>query len=350
MMGKLPIRFAALDEVLRSCDFITVHTPLTPETRGLIGPAQLAICKPSLRLVNCARGGIVDESAVAAALNESRIAGAAFDVFEKEPPDEIPFRDHPNAICTPHLAASTEEAQERVAVDIADQICEYLRDGTARNAINLATLDSRTREQAAPFIGLAMKLGSLHAQLMEGNPREIVVEYGGDVPEESMAPLSVAILRGFLERQLSAPVNAVNASFVAKERGVRLREIRSADAVDYTNLITVSVESSGGTRRISGTLFGRNIPRIVRLDGYHFDALPEGHLLFVSNDDRPGIIGLVGTTMGRSGINIAYMSVGRDRSGGQAIAILNVDSEVPVGVREELARAPGITWVRTASL
>ncbi len=350
MIDKVGIGLVPLDEIFRRSDFITVHTPLTSETKHMIGAKELAICKPTVRIVNCARGGIVDEKAVAAALAAKRMGGAAFDVYEEEPPRDLPFRGHPDVICTPHLAASTEEAQERVAVEIAEQICDYLRDGVARNAVNLTTLDARTQEKAAPFLGLALKLGSLQAQLMEGHPREIAVEYGGDVPPESTGPLSVAVLRGFLGQHMTEPVNAVNASLVARERGVRLREIRSADAVDYANLITVTVESSAGSRRISGTLFGRNIPRIVRLDGYHFDALPEGHLLFVSNDDRPGIIGLVGTTMGSNGINIAYMNVGRDRSGGQAIAILNLDSEVPEPVLDDIRRSPGITWVRTAKL
>jgi D-3-phosphoglycerate dehydrogenase len=350
MMDKSKVRFVPFEELLRRSDFITVHTPLTPETRHLIGAGQVALCRRGARIVNCARGGIVDEAAVAAALREGRLGGAAFDVYEQEPPREYPFRDVPNVVCTPHLAASTEEAQERVAVDIAEQICEYLRDGVARNAVNLTTLDARTLEVARPFLALAHKLGRLQAQLLEGNPREIVVEYGGEVPAEATGPLTVAILRGFLETHLSGPVNAVNAAFIAKEQGIRLREIRSPEAVDYTNLITVTVEAVGGRWDLSGTLFGRNLARIVRLDGYHFDALPEGTLLFVSNDDRPGIIGMLGTTLGRNNINIAYMSLGRDRSGGQAIAILNVDSEVPRGVLDELRSAPGILWVKTARL
>jgi D-3-phosphoglycerate dehydrogenase len=322
MMGKIGVQFLSLDELLPRCDFITVHTPLNSETRHLVGAKELASCKPTVRIINCARGGIVDEKAVAAALAENRMGGAAFDVYEKEPPESLPFQGDPNVICTPHLAASTAEAQERVAVDIAAQICEYLRDGVARNAINLTTLDAGAREKAAPFLSLAGKLGRLHAQLMDGNPREIVVEYRGDVPDEATGALSVAVLRGFLESHVSGPVNAVNASLVAKERGVGLREIRSAEAVDYANLVTVTVEATGGQRQISGTLFGR----------------------------KPGIIGLVGSTMGRSNINIAYMNVGRDHSGGRAIAILNVDSEVPEPVLKEIRDAPGILWVRTAHL
>jgi D-3-phosphoglycerate dehydrogenase len=349
-MEQSRISFVPLDEILRRADFITVHTPLTPQTRYLIGAKQLAACKPTVRIVNCARGGIVDEKAVAEALRAGKMGGAAFDVYEQEPPKDLLFRDMPNVICTPHLAASTEEAQERVAVDIAEQICDYLRDGVARNAVNLTTLDAKTQKLADPFLVLAAKLGRLHAQLMEGNPREIVVEYGGEIPKETTGPLTVAILQGFLESHLSGPVNAVNASFIAKERGIRLREVRTPEAVDYTSLITVTVEATGGRLTISGTLFGRNLARIVRLDGYHFDALPEGTLVLVSNDDRPGIIGLLGTTLGRNDVNIAYMSVGRDRTGGRAIAILNVDSEVPKAILDEIRSAPGIVWVKTASL
>jgi len=350
LMEKSKIRYVHLEDLFRRADFITVHTPLTPQTRYLVGAKELATCKPGVRIVNCARGGIVDEKAIAEALRAGRIAGAAFDVYEQEPPKDLPFRDLPNVICTPHLAASTEEAQERVAVDIADQICDYLRDGTARNAVNLTTLDAKTQKLADPFLSLAAKMGRLHAQLMEGNPREIVVEYGGEIPQEATGPLTVAILRGFLESHLSGPVNAVNASFIAKERGIRLREIRTPEAVDYTSLITVTAEATEGKLTISGTLFGRNLARIVRLDGYHFDALPEGTLVLVGNDDRPGIIGLLGTTLGRAAINIAYMSVGRDRSGGRAIAILNVDSEVPQPILDEIRSSPGIVWVKTATL
>lgn len=350
MIEKSLVRFTPLEEVFRTSDFITVHTPLTPQTRYLVGGKEIATCKPGVRIINCARGGIVDEKAIAAALKEGRIAGAAFDVYEQEPPKDLPFKDQPNVICTPHLAASTEEAQERVAVDIADQICEYLTDGVARNAVNLTSLDEKTLRTANPFLTLAGKIGKLHAQLLSGHPREIVVEYGGEVPAEATGLLSTRILQGFIESHLSGPVNAVNAAFIAKERGIRLREIRTPEAVDYTNLITVTVESTEGSRAISGTLFGRNIARIVRLDGYHFDARPEGSLLLVSNDDRPGIIGMLGTSLGRANINIADMFVGRDRLGGRAIAILNVDSEIPKPILDELQSAPGILWVKTASL
>jgi len=350
LVEKSTVRFVPLEEVFRSSDFITVHTPLTPQTRHLIGQKELASCKPGVRIVNCARGGIVDEAAVAEALRAGKIGGAAFDVYETEPPKDLPFSGMANVICTPHLAASTEEAQERVAVDIAEQICDYLRDGVARNALNLGTLDPRVRGISQPFSALAFKLGRLHEQLMEGNPREMIIEYGGEIPEEATGLLTSAILRGFLERHLSVPVNDVNAAVVAKERGIRLREIRSAEAVDFTNLVTVTIEGTEGSRAVSGTLFGRNMPRIVRLDGYHFDALPEGTLLLVSNDDRPGIIGMLGSTLGRNDINIAYMSVGRDHSGGRAIAILNVDSEIPAAIQDELRASPGILWVRSATL
>jgi len=350
VVEKSLVRFATLEDLFRASDFITVHTPLTPQTRHLIGAKELASCKRGVRIINCARGGIVDEHAIAEALRAGRIGGAAFDVYEHEPPVDLPFGGMANVICTPHLAASTEEAQERVAVDIAEQICDFLREGVARNAVNLSTLDPKVQKLAEPYTRLAYKLGRLHEQLMEGNPREMIIEYGGEMPEEATGLLTAAILRGFLEAHLSVPVNDVNAALVAKERGIRLREIRSAEAVDYTSLITVTVEDSEGSRAVSGTLFGRNLPRIVRLDGYHFDALPEGTLLLVSNDDRPGIIGMLGTTLGRNDINIAYMSVGRDHSGGRAIAILNVDSEIPGAIQDELRAAPGILWVRTASL
>ncbi len=342
--------FVTLEQLLRRSDFITVHTPLTPDTRHMIGEAQLASCKPGVRIVNCARGGIVDEAALARQIRSGHVAGAALDVFEQEPPRELPFRDMECVVLTPHLAASTSEAQEKVAVIIAEQISDFLRDGVARNAVNVTPMDARVRERVGPHIDLAEKIGRLHAQLVEGRPREITVEYSGEIPAEAIPALTVAMLKGYFERFLSGPVNAVNASFIARERGIRLHEVRTSGSHDYVNLMTVEVATDSGRQAVAGTVLGRNLPRIVRLDGFRFDAVPEGDLLLVSNDDRPGIVGMVGSILGDARINIAKMSLGRDRAGGQAIAAINVDSPLPAEVVEALRARPGILWVKTVRL
>jgi D-3-phosphoglycerate dehydrogenase len=342
--------FVPVEEILRRSDFITVHTPLTPETRYLLGDKQIASCKPGVRIVNCARGGIVDEKALFRHLGSGHVAGAALDVYEEEPPKGLPFVEMDNVVLTPHLAASTAEAQEKVAVIIAEQICDYLREGVARNAVNVTPMDPKVRERVAPYLALAEKLGRFQAQMTEGHLEQVTVEYSGEIPSEALPALTVAVLKGYFERFLSGPVNAVNAAYIAKERGIRLNEVRTTEPQDYINLITTVFESGARRQAIAGTVFGRNLPRIVRLDGFRFDAMPEGELLLVSNDDRPGIVGMVGSLLGAHQVNIAYMSLGRDRIGGHAIAVINIDSSLPAAVGDELRGMPGILWVKTVRL
>ncbi len=341
---------APIEEVFRRADFLTVHTPLTPETRHLVGDRELASCKRGVRIVNCARGGILDEAALWKHLAAGQVAGAALDVFEQEPPVDLPVRDDDRVVLTPHLAASTMEAQEKVAVIVAEQVRDFLRDGLARNAVNVTPMDPRVRERAAPFLVLAEKLGRLQAQTIAGRLRKVTVEYSGEIPGDMLPALTVGILKGYFERFLSGPVNAVNAAFIARERGIRLQEVRTTEPQDYMNLVTTVFETDGATQTIAGTVFGRNLPRIVRLDDFRFDATPEGHLLLVSNDDRPGVVGHVGSLLGSHDVNIAYMSVGRDRVGGHAIAILSLDSPLEDGVAERMRQLPGILWVKRASL
>ncbi len=342
--------FVPVEEIFRRSDFITVHTPLTPETRYLLGDKQIASCKPGVRIVNCARGGIVDEKALLRHLGSGHVAGAALDVYEEEPPKNLPFLEMDNVVLTPHLAASTAEAQEKVAVIIAEQICDYLREGVARNAVNVTPMDPKVRERVAPYLALAEKLGRFQAQMTEGHLVQVTVEYSGEIPSQALPALTVAVLKGYFERFLSGPVNAVNAAYIAKERGIRLNEVRTTEPQDYINLITTVFESGARRQAIAGTVFGRNLPRIVRLDGFRFDAMPEGELLLVSNDDRPGIVGMVGSLLGAHQVNIAYMSLGRDRIGGHAIAVINIDSSLPAAVADELRGMPGILWVKTVRL
>jgi len=340
-----------LEEIFTRSDFITIHTPLTPQTRHLVGETQLAACRPGVRIVNCARGGILDEAALARHLASGHVAGAAIDVYEQEPPPkDHPFRGLDNVVLTPHLAASTAEAQEKVAVSIAEQVCDYLRDGVARNAVNVTPMDPKLRERLAPYLTLAEKLGRFQAQTLEGRLGRVTVEYSGEIPSEALPALTVAVLKGYFERFLSGPVNAVNAAYIARERGIRLDETRTSEPQDYINLITTICESDRGRQEVAGTVFGRNLPRIVRLDGFRFDAMPEGELLLVSNDDRPGIVGMVGSLLGEGQVNIAYMSLGRDRVGGHAIAVINIDSRLPEALANELRGRPGILWVKTVAL
>lgn len=347
---RLPARIVSRDELFRRSDIITIHTPLTAETKHQVDAAALAACKRGVRVVNCARGGILDEKALAAALESGQVAGAALDVYETEPPVDLPFRDDDRVVLTPHLAASTTEAQEKVGAIIAEQVRDYLRDGIARNAVNVTPMDPKVRERSAPFLVLGEKLGRLQAQMIEGRLKGVTVEYSGEIPSEALPALTVAILKGYFERFLSGPVNAVNAAFIAKERGIRLHEVRTTAPQDYMNLITTIFESDAERQEAAGTVFGRNIPRIVRLDGFRFDAAPEGHLLLVANDDRPGVVGNVGTLLGKHQVNIAHMSLGRDRVGGQAIAIIEIDTPLPDAVASELRGCPGILRVRTVSL
>ncbi|MFQ5700298.1 MAG: phosphoglycerate dehydrogenase [Acidobacteriota bacterium] len=344
------ISFVSLEELLRRADFLTVHTPITDQTRHIIDDRELAACKPGIRIINCARGGIIDEKALAKHIETGHVAGAALDVFEEEPPGDLPFRQDDRVVMTPHLAASTSEAQEKVAACIAEQVRDFLRDGVTRNAVNVTPIDPKVRERSGPYLELAEKLGHFQAQMATGRLRKVTVEYSGEIPQQALPALTVAILKGYFEQFLSGPVNSVNATFIAREKGIQLEEVRTTEPQDYTNLITTVFHREDGAQAIAGTVFGRNLPRIVRLDGFRFDARPEGHLLLVSNDDRPGIVGMVGNLLGREQVNIAHMSLGRDRVGGHAIAIINLDSPLTAGLEDELKRQPGILWVKSVSL
>ena len=348
--ARCEARIVTREELLHLSDIITIHTPLTPETKYLLDEKTLAACKRGVRIVNCARGGLLDEAALRAALASGQVAGAALDVYETEPPVDLPFREDHRVVLTPHLAASTTEALEKVSANIAEQVRDYLRDGIARNAVNVTPMDLKVRERSAPFLVLAEKLGRLHAQLIEGRLNRVTVEYSGELPSEALPAMTVAILKGYFERFLSGPVNAVNAGFIARERGIRLDEVRTTAPQDYMNLITTSFQSDTSRQEAAGTVFGRNIPRIVRLDSFRFDAAPEGHLLLVANDDRPGVVGKIGTLLGEHEVNIARMSLGRDRVGGQALAIMEIDTPLPEPLAAALRRCPGILRVRTVSL
>jgi D-3-phosphoglycerate dehydrogenase / 2-oxoglutarate reductase len=341
-----------LPELLPRVDFITVHTPMTRGTTHLIGRNEFALMKRGVRVVNCARGGIIDEAALYEAIQLGTVVGAALDVFEREPPgaDELPLVHHPAVLCTPHLGASTEEAQERVAIDIAQQIIDYLQSGSIRNAVNVYPLDAEMLRKVEPYMHLAELLGSFVVQMVEGGLTEVAVRYSGDAAALEFKPITAALLTGLLKKSLLAYVNVVNAPHLAKERGIRVSETISSDGEDYSSLITVELTTDKSKRQVAGTLFGRKEPRIVRVDDYRLEAVPSGYMLVFSNQDTPGVIGRIGTLLGSNQINIAGMQLGRVAPHGMAVAVVNVDSAIPPAIMHEIRRLPNILYAMLVEL
>ncbi len=341
--SRAGVELVGLDELFERSDFITVHAPLTDDTRGLIGRAAFERMKKGVRIINCARGGIVDEEALVEALNSGKAAGAALDVFEQEPPPA----DHPllkldSVIVTPHLGAATDEAQVQVAVDIAHQVSDFLLEGTVRNAVNIPALSPKELEALEPYMKLAEKLGRLAAQLISEAPSQVTVGFAGDAASLNTEPITAAVIKGILSSFLDEPLNFVNAPFLARERGINVTDTRSREKIDYVNMLTVNVKTRVGEHEVSGAVLGR-APRIVRIDGYRVETVPEGYLLMLHNRDVPGVVGAVGTILGQAGINIAGLELGRDRIGGMALSLVEVDEAVPAAVLERLKTIPAIT-------
>lgn len=325
-----------LDDIIKRSDFITVHTPLTKETKGLIGAKQIEAMKSGVRLVNCARGGIIDETALYESLKSGKVAGAALDVFEKEPPFDSPLLTLENVVCVPHLGAATQEAQVNVAVVVAEQVVEALKGGRVKAAVNMPSLDPKVLEELKPYLSLVEKIGTFQSQLAESFIKEIKVEYSGEVSKFDTRPLTLSLVKGILQRGMSESVNYVNALFIAKERGYEIAETVNTAVQDYSSLIRVTVRNEKGTHTIAGTVFGKKEFRIVSLDGNTTDFTPEGNMIWMVHDDRPGIVGRLGTILGSNNVNIAGLYVGRQAVGGTAIAMVNVDNEVPEQVMAEL--------------
>ncbi|HTC21313.1 MAG TPA: NAD(P)-dependent oxidoreductase, partial [bacterium] len=314
----------------------------TKETKGLIGAKQIEAMKNGVRLVNCARGGIIDETALYEALKSGKVAGAALDVFEKEPPFDNPLLTLENVVCVPHLGAATQEAQVNVAVVVAEQMVEALKGGRVKAAVNMPSLDPKIMEELKPYLTLIEKIGSFHSQLAESFIKNIHVEYNGEVTKFDTKPLTLSLVKGILQKGMSASVNYVNALFIAKERGYEISETVNNSVKDYSSLITVTVKNEKGTHTISGTVFGKKEFRIVNLDGNTTDFAPVGNMIWMAHEDRPGIVGKLGTTLGSNNVNIAGLYVGRQEVGGKAIAMVNVDNDVPEKVMAELREIPHI--------
>ncbi|MBI4608420.1 MAG: phosphoglycerate dehydrogenase [Candidatus Rokubacteria bacterium] len=349
--SKLGVELVELDELLARADFVSIHIPLTKETRNFLGPAEFARMKDGVRLINCARGGVIDEAGLVDAVRSGKVAGAALDVFEQEPlPGGHPLLGLEQVIITPHLAASTEEAQAQVALAIAQQIADVLVRGITRNAVNVPSVDAETYKTLAPYLTLAEKLGSFLAQLAEGRMRELRIEYAGEVTGFSTNILTLTFLKGLLTAILNENVTDVNAPYLAKARGIRVLETSTAESEDYASLVTAELTTDKGAWRVAGTLFHKREPRIVRIDGYPLEAVPSGWMLVFSNLDVPGVIGRIGTLCGRHRINIAGMQLGRERRGGRAVSILNLDDPVPEPVLAEIRAMPDIVFAKLVKL
>ncbi len=334
----LEVPLAPLKQVLEEADFITVHIPLSSQTHHLIGAKELAAMKKSAYLINCSRGGIVDEAALHNALANGRVAGAALDVFESEPPGESPLFKLPQVVVTPHLGASTEEAQLNVAIEIAKQVADCLLGRGIRNAANMPSVDGATLKVLQPYITLGERMASLAVQLAQIQVTEVRVTYVGEVTAHDTAPITLAILKGILEPMVGENVNYVNASFIAAERGVKVVEAKASRPEEFANLISIDVRSNGGSLVVQGTLSARREPRIVKIDRYVVEAAPIGHMLVIKNEDKPGLIGHLGTLLGEAKVNIAGMSNGRDQPGGMAITVFNVDTAIPPKVMERIKK------------
>ncbi|HET9553416.1 MAG TPA: phosphoglycerate dehydrogenase [Anaeromyxobacteraceae bacterium] len=349
--AKLGVTLTDLDGVWREADVISLHVPLTEQTRSLVNAAALAKMKKGALLVNCARGGIVDEAALAAALASGHLGGAALDVFEPEPPPAgHPLLALDNVVLTPHLGASTEEAQAAVAVAVAEQLARYLQSGEVKNAVNVPSLPQEVLAQLGPYLPLAETLGSLAAQLAPAGPSEVVVSIAGDLAAAPSRPLSNRVLVGLLRQVLDTPVNEVSAPAVARERGLVLREERVAVTHDYASLLTVTVRGQGGEAVVAGTVYGRTEARLVRVGAFRLEAVPSGQVVLCENDDAPGVFGALGTTLGAAGVNIARISLSRTDDRSRAFAFLNVDSEPPPALLETLRALPHVRSVRAITL
>ena len=342
--AALGVERVDMDTLLARSDYITLHIPKTKETEKMLGDAAFAKMKDGVRIINVARGGIIDEAAILRAVESGKVAGAALDVFEveKDPEAIKSLVDCEKILTTPHLGASTEEAQEKVAVDIAEQIVDVLKGKPARSAVNMPSVPAETLAAVEPYLALAERMGALLTQTMDGAIENLQIKYTGELAAMDTGTLTRAVLVGMFKPILAEAVNYVNAPIIAKNRGVQISESKAAEPSDYTSSICLIVKTDKGAREVCGTLFGKKDIRIVRLDGYDVDMIPEGFMLVALHIDKPGIIGKVGTLLGDKGINIAAMHVGRKKAGQRAIMVLNVDSEIPAAIMSDIVKIDGI--------
>lgn len=344
----LGVKLVSHDEIYRNCDIITVHTPLTEETRNMIGERELAMMKNGVIIVNAARGGIIEEEALLKYLESGKITGAAIDVFSEEPPRSEVLRKliaHERVVVTPHLGANTFEAQVNVAVDVSREIINYLDDLPLENAVNIPRFDMALMDQMRPFLNLMSTMSDFVIQLVDTNIDTVTFSYAGNIGHYDCTPLSVCGLSSILNRMVEQDVNMVNATLVADQMGIAVEEHKSTQSPSFSNMITLTIEGQGEKRTIAGTLF-EGSPRIVKLRDYQVDFAPEEHMLILTYGDRPGMIGKIGTIMGAHDINIAAMNLGRREKRGEAMVILSLDSAVPPFVVEEVRKATDAAFIK----
>ncbi len=349
---RMGVALVPLEEIYRRSDFITVHTPLNDATRGLLNRETLAACRAGVRIVNCARGGIVDEQALLEALESGHVGGAALDVYSQEPPPPALERliRHPNVVVTPHIAASTDEAQAKVAVQITEQVISALKGEPVQSPVNALAIRMAGQREVQPYLELAERLGQVAGQFCDGSLRRVTVRSRGDVPRRYSDVLTIAVLKGVLARWVSEPVNLVNAPYLAQEVGLVVREERDLAVGSYTNLLEVDLETDRGSHRVAGTLFGTAEPRLVRVDDYLLEVRPEGRLLFYRNVDRPGMLAAVGSTLAEAGVNIGALALGRIGRGSPALTAISVDDDIPEAVLRKVAALEGVENVRSVVL
>ena len=344
------VELLELDEIFERADFITVHMPLSEETRNMLDAAAFAKMKEGVYLVNCARGGIINEADLVVAVGEGKIAGAALDVYESEPlPEDSPLRGVSEIVMTPHLGASTKEAQESVGLEVAEAVTDYLVNGAVRNAVNMPSLDAKTYESVKPYLELGEKLGRLVAQLAPKRNERLVITYGGKAAEVPADPVTRYVLMGFLSMAGGQDVNPVNVRSLASSLGLMVEEIKAHEGPDYAEWMHVGAESDGESVSAGGTFFGTQ-PRIVRLSGHNVEIVPEGVLFVMNNSDKPGMVGYIGSLMGEHKVNIASMSLNRDEAGGNALTVLNLDSVPPDALLDKVNADPDISNVRVVKL
>lgn len=349
---NLGVKKVELDDLLKNSDYITLHIPKTEKTANILNAAAFAKMKKGVRIINCARGGVVNEKDLAEAIEKGIVAGAALDVFEKEPVDPAnPLLKMDQVICTPHLGAATEEAQENVALEVAEQLVDFLVNGTIKNAVNVPSVSGEARNQLAPYLSLGEKLGALQGQLTKESPSEIIVEIAGEVAKLPSQPITVSVVQGLLKTMLEGEsINSVNATYIAKDRGIKVTESKTAHAHDFASLITVTVKGKGGEKVVSGTIFGKSHPRIVRFDDYYLEAAPEGQILLVHNEDKPGVVGNIGTLLAKNNINISQLQLGLKGNTKEAMAFYSVEGIVSPTVVGEIGKFSGVLSVQLLQL
>lgn len=347
---QMNIELVKLKKLFSLSDFITVHTPLTDDTKHLISNNEIRQMKKGVRLVNVARGGIMDEGALLKGIESGKIAGVALDVYETKPPAKNPLLESDKVIGTPHLGASTEEAQVNVAVDVAKQIVDALLGRGVRNAVNLPYIEYKVYKIIRPFIDLAEKLGALQSQLLGGRVKSVNISYSGDITNYDTRPITIAFVKGLLEPVVGEMVNYVNASIIANERGIKVTEAKTLKSEEFSTLMSVTVKTADKKSKIWGTLSADHKPRIVKVNEFYVDIEPKGYMLFASNKDVPGVVGQLGTILGKNKINIAAMTFGREKQGGKALSVCNVDSPIPQKVLDQISKADNINRAQLIKL